>query len=96
MVLFDFLFIRSNAQNTRYFPSPPPFHLGSIHLGWEKNFGLIEEDLYRSGHPNELNFPFLETLGLKTVVYLAQEEPSVKLYGFICGLVEGLNELIKS
>jgi tyrosine-protein phosphatase OCA1 len=32
------------------------------------NFGLLEKDLYRSGQPNELNFPFLEKLGLKTIV----------------------------
>lgn len=41
---------------------------------------MIEEDLYRSGQPNELNFPFLEKLGLKTVVWLAPEEPNQRLY----------------
>ena len=45
-----------------------------------QNFGTVEEDLYRSGHPNELNFPFLERLGLKTIVYLSAEEPSEALY----------------
>ena len=44
---------------------------------------MVEEDLYRSGAPNELNFPFLEKLGLRTVVYLAQEEPTPRLYGFL-------------
>lgn len=38
------------------------------------NFGLVEIDLYRSGQPNELNFPFLEKLQLRTVVYLAADE----------------------
>lgn len=47
------------------------------------NFGMIEEDLYRSGMPNELNFPFLERLQLKTIVYLAAEEISDKLADFI-------------
>jgi len=40
---------------------------------------MVEVDLYRSGHPNELNFPFLEKLGLKTVIYLASEEISESL-----------------
>ncbi|CAM0136053.1 unnamed protein product [Umbelopsis sp. WA50703] len=44
---------------------------------------MIEEDLYRSGQPNELNFPFLEKLGLKTVVWLAPEEPNQRFCDFI-------------
>ncbi|CAI2172997.1 15533_t:CDS:2 [Funneliformis geosporum] len=44
---------------------------------------MIEEDLYRSGQPNELNFPFLEKLGLKTVVWLAPEEPNQRFLNFI-------------
>ncbi|TPX38325.1 hypothetical protein SmJEL517_g00110 [Synchytrium microbalum] len=47
------------------------------------NFGMIEEDLYRSGQPNELNFPFLEKLGLRTVVFLAQEEPTPRFLNFL-------------
>jgi len=47
------------------------------------NFGLVEEGLYRSGHPNELNFPFLEKLGLKTVIYLAAEEIPEAFKNFI-------------
>ena len=30
-----------------------------------QNFGHVEEGLYRSGQPNEFNFPFLEKLQLK-------------------------------
>lgn len=44
------------------------------------NFGMVEEDLYRSGAPNELNFPFLERLGLKTIIYLAPDEPDQQLF----------------
>lgn len=44
---------------------------------------MIEEDLYRSGQPNELNFPFLEKLGLKTVVWLAPEEPNQRFLDFV-------------
>merc|ERR1711934_427603 len=47
------------------------------------NFGWVEEDLYRCGHPTELNFPFVETLNLKTVIYLASETPSWQLTNFI-------------
>jgi len=39
------------------------------------NFGMVEENLYRSGQPSEINFPFLSTLGLKTIIWLAAEEP---------------------
>ncbi|TPX68362.1 hypothetical protein SpCBS45565_g03118 [Spizellomyces sp. 'palustris'] len=47
------------------------------------NFGMVEEDLYRSGQPNELNFPFLEKLGLKTVIFLAPEDPNQRFLNFI-------------
>jgi tyrosine-protein phosphatase OCA1 len=39
------------------------------------NFGLVEENLYRSGAPDLLNLPFLETLGLTSIIWLAPEEP---------------------
>jgi tyrosine-protein phosphatase OCA1 len=44
------------------------------------NFGYVEEDLYRCGKPNELNFPFLEKLKLKKVLYLAPDDPETPLY----------------
>ncbi|EQC28392.1 hypothetical protein SDRG_13721 [Saprolegnia diclina VS20] len=47
------------------------------------NYGMIEEDLYRSGIPNELNFPFLERLNLRKIVYLAPEEPNPQLLSFV-------------
>lgn len=47
------------------------------------NFGIVEEGLYRSGMPNELNFPFLERLQLKTIIYLASDDVSEKLTDFI-------------
>ncbi|ORX66376.1 putative tyrosine phosphatase family protein [Linderina pennispora] len=31
------------------------------------NFGYVENDLYRCGQPNELNFPFMEKLGLRCI-----------------------------
>ena len=44
------------------------------------NFGMVEEQLYRSGMPNELNFPFLERLNLKKIIYLAPEDLTQQLY----------------
>ncbi|TDH70188.1 hypothetical protein CCR75_002202 [Bremia lactucae] len=47
------------------------------------NYGMIEEDLYRSGQPNELNFPFLERLNLRTIIYLALEDPNPQFQSFV-------------
>ncbi|ORX60564.1 putative tyrosine phosphatase family protein [Hesseltinella vesiculosa] len=57
--------------------------MSSQHFIPPVNFGMIEEDLYRSGQPNELNFPFLEKLGLHTIVWLAPEEPNQRFLDFI-------------
>lgn len=38
------------------------------------SFGLVEEGLYRSALPTDINFPFLERLGLKTIIYLYPDE----------------------
>jgi tyrosine-protein phosphatase OCA1 len=43
------------------------------------NFGMVADDLYRSGAPNELNFPFLEKLHLKKIIFLAPDDPSQQL-----------------
>ncbi|EPZ30842.1 protein-tyrosine phosphatase [Rozella allomycis CSF55] len=40
---------------------------------------MVEEDIYRCGVPNELNFPFLEKLRLKSIIYLSSDEPTLKL-----------------
>lgn len=34
------------------------------------NFSLVEDSIYRSGFPMPINYPFLEQLGLKTIIYL--------------------------
>jgi len=39
--------------------------------------------VYRSGMPNELNFPFMEKLQLSTILYLAPEEPSPAFLAFV-------------
>lgn len=41
------------------------------------NFALVAEDIYRSGHPLEINYPFLENLKLRTIVYIG-DPPSNK------------------
>ncbi|KAI8871202.1 putative tyrosine phosphatase family protein [Ramicandelaber brevisporus] len=47
------------------------------------NFGYVEEHLFRSGQPNDLNFPFLAKLGLKRIIWLAPEEPNPSFLNFI-------------
>ena len=47
------------------------------------NFGYVEPDLFRSAVPNEMNFPFLQTLHLKTVVYLSLDAPSLFFLEFL-------------
>lgn len=40
------------------------------------NFALVAEEVYRSGHPLEINYPFLEHLDLKTIVYIGDRKES--------------------
>ena len=47
------------------------------------NFGMVEDNLYRSGQPGELNFPFLEKLKLKKILYLSNEEPPSAFLNFV-------------
>ncbi|KAA8495034.1 putative tyrosine-protein phosphatase [Porphyridium purpureum] len=47
------------------------------------NFGMVEENLYRSGMPNELNFPFLERLNLRKIIYLAPEDLTQQFLNFV-------------
>jgi len=37
------------------------------------NFSMVDKGVYRSGFPNIINFPFLETLHLRSIIYLCQE-----------------------
>lgn len=38
------------------------------------NYGMVEEGLHRFAIPNQLNFPFLEQLGLRTIINLSPED----------------------
>ena len=40
------------------------------------NFALVADDVYRSGHPLEINYPFLENLNLRTIVYMGDRKES--------------------
>lgn len=46
------------------------------------NFSPVEQQLYRSGQPSPINFPFLEDLNLKTILWLAVEDPSDSFLAF--------------
>ncbi|KAH9670787.1 Tyrosine-protein phosphatase DSP3 [Citrus sinensis] len=37
------------------------------------NFSMVEEGIYRSGFPQSSNFPFLQTLNLRSIIYLCPE-----------------------
>jgi hypothetical protein len=37
------------------------------------NFGYVQDHLFRSAIPNEINFQFLQTLQLKTILILSPE-----------------------
>lgn len=47
------------------------------------NFGVVATDLYRSGHPQPPSFPFLETLNLKTILYIGDHTKSHEYYHWI-------------
>ncbi|CEP20901.1 OCA2 [Cyberlindnera jadinii] len=47
------------------------------------NFALVEDKIYRSGHPVPKNFPFLKTLKLKTVIYIGDKEDNYEYYDFL-------------
>ncbi|ODQ68513.1 hypothetical protein NADFUDRAFT_49151 [Nadsonia fulvescens var. elongata DSM 6958] len=40
------------------------------------NFGVVEESLYRCSSLSPLSFPFLDTLSLKTILFLNPEKPN--------------------
>ncbi len=46
------------------------------------NFCPVERQLYRSGLPAPVNFPFLKQLNLKTILWLASEDPSDSFLNF--------------
>ncbi|KAK9475871.1 protein-tyrosine phosphatase [Lipomyces japonicus] len=64
------------------------------------NFCPVEEDLYRSGQPTPINFPFTAGLGLKSIIWLEIEDPpeafvnfarNYKIHVFHLGLENGVD-----
>ena len=47
------------------------------------NFGMVSDGLYRSSEPAEINFPFLSSLNLRTILYLGHSPPSAALVYFV-------------
>lgn len=47
-----------------------------------QNFATVERQLYRSGEPYTINFSFLRSLKLRTIVWLAAEDPNEQLLEF--------------
>ncbi|KAH3660100.1 hypothetical protein OGAPHI_007305 [Ogataea philodendri] len=47
------------------------------------NFAIVEAELYRSGHPQPNNFEFLDTLNLKTIIYLGDKTDNYDYYKWI-------------
>ncbi|KAL9654240.1 hypothetical protein ABK040_010272 [Willaertia magna] len=46
------------------------------------NFGYVQENIFRSGQPTSINFPHLATLNLKTIIYLAPDQPTNEFVNF--------------
>ncbi|KAJ1421390.1 protein-tyrosine phosphatase [Ochromonadaceae sp. CCMP2298] len=63
-------------------PPASPKHTRPPALFPPVNFNAVEEGLYRSGMPFELNFEFLKTLKLRTVVVLSSHFVDEALSGF--------------
>lgn len=48
-----------------------------------EEFGVVETGVYRSSLPDEQHFSFLQTLSLKTLLFLSQEIPVKSLRTFL-------------
>lgn len=55
----------------------------TMHLYPPQNFGAVEEGIYRSGLPSELNYRFLESLNLRTVIILSPESMDNQFASFL-------------
>ncbi|ODQ68298.1 hypothetical protein NADFUDRAFT_81305 [Nadsonia fulvescens var. elongata DSM 6958] len=72
----------TTSHNIRRVPSyiqahsqfPPPALQPLIRFVPPLNFALVDEGVYRSGHPLPINYPFLEKLRLKTIIYLGDRQ----------------------
>ena len=46
------------------------------------NFGTVNSNIFRCRHPGPVNFPFLNSLRLKSLIYLSKTPPSKNLVSF--------------
>ncbi|KAL2931219.1 Tyrosine-protein phosphatase DSP1, partial [Bienertia sinuspersici] len=53
-------FVKDGAKEYKYYV--PPF-----------NFGMVNNGIFRSGFPDTSNLPFLQTLGLRSIICLSPE-----------------------
>ena len=58
---------------------PSPIYTQNLHITSHLHSLRLHPSRYRSGQPNEVNFPFLEKLKLRAVVYISPEDPSEQL-----------------
>jgi len=56
--------------------------VGSAQFNPPPNFGLVEEDFYRSGMPSAQCMPFMERLSIKTILFLSHEDVPRTLLNF--------------
>jgi protein tyrosine/serine phosphatase len=76
---------KSKFGGTKAFcqPSSSQIALSTMHLFPPQNFGAVEDGIYRSGLPSELNYRFLESLQLKTVIVLSPESMDGQFASFL-------------
>ena len=55
----------------------------TMHLYPPQNFGCVEDGVYRSGLPSELNYRFLESLNLRTAIVLSPESMDPQFASFL-------------
>ena len=46
-------------------------------------FGMVDDDIYRSAEPIDVNFPFLDSLHLRCIVCLSPSPPSFALHSYV-------------
>ncbi|CAG8469820.1 23293_t:CDS:2 [Cetraspora pellucida] len=75
--------LSSNVNNTStHKPSNSPDDEVKIMVP-PLNFAMVAPGVYRSGHPNRKNFPFLKKLKLKSIIYLSSDEVHEELSQFV-------------
>ncbi|KAI8820841.1 tyrosine phosphatase family-domain-containing protein [Fimicolochytrium jonesii] len=69
------------ATETSTIPQPPQPQRSLIVP--PLNFAMVAPGVYRSGYPNRKNFPFLQTLRLRCIMYLCEDDYSADNIEFL-------------